>query len=483
MVIIKEVKERMINIEANIVGCFWYNPNLFYDYNELGLTVFKNDVWRLYFSIGKKMAMKDIKKIDDVAVETFLEGREKLLQVYNKYGGFSTIENLEYYATIENVEVYVKELKKWNVIYDMVEKIGINNEHIEKIMDLNADDVYQYFSAIFNNIFIGVNNNVFASKLNEGIEEIIKKAHQGLNKGMPINSDIISEEIGGWIDGQTYMIAGLSGAGKTTFVQEAILSAVWELNESCVVMLNEQDHEKWKQQFLTWIINNKILVGTNKTFNAKRWRNGGFTEEEFGWLFQAKKMLEEKEISGSIIFFHFNSYSQKEAERIIKKYSSLGIKKYVLDTFKLSSNRDDEAFWLSMQEDMRKFDDLVKPSNLNVGLLCTLQLQKASRLLRYLTQDNIGMAKNTIDVVSVALLMRRVWNDEYPGCGHEIKVKKPIPGTNSFENVTLDPKKNYVIIFIEKNRNGESQTYQVVAEQDLGRLIYREVGITDIPVS
>ena len=104
-----------------------------------------------------------------------------------------------------------------------------------------------------------------------------------------------------------------------------------------------------------------------------------------------------------------------------------------------------------------------------------------SRLLRYLTGDNIGMAKNVVDVASVTILMRRLWNDEYGGKAHEIEVKKPIPGTDSYTIVNLNPNKQYVVLFIEKNRNGSSQTYQVVAEQDLGTLAYKEVGICDIP--
>jgi len=478
-----KIKDKTKNIEANIIGCFWNNPQLFFDYNDLSVDKFKSGIWKLYFSIGKKMASKNIKVVDEVAVELFLEGKDKILNAYNEYGGFNIIKDLEFYCTVENVDVYVQELIKWDVIYNVVDKFTFTEDGINKLNDLNADDIYKYYSATLNNIFINMNEDVVMSKLNEGISKIIEDAHKGTNIGMPFNSPILSNEVGGWINGQTYIIGGLSGAGKTTFVQDVILSAIWELDEPCVIMLNEQDNVKWKQQFITWIINNMIIKNSAVYFNAKRWREGGFTEEEFTWLNKAEQLLTEKEVGGQIIFAELKSYSQKKAERIIKKYTDFGIRKFVLDTFKLSSDRDDEAFWLSMQEDMRKFDDLVKPSNLNVGLVCTLQLQKGSRLLRYLTSDNIGMAKNTIDVASVALLMRRVWNDEYPNCSHEIKVKKPIAGTESFETIILDPKKKYVVIFIEKNRNGESQTYQVVAEQDLGALIYREIGIVDIPVS
>ena len=34
---------------------------------------------------------------------------------------------------------------------------------------------------------------------------------------------------------------------------------------------------------------------------------------------------------------------------------------------------------------------------------------------------------------------------------------------------------------IDKNRNGESGSYQIVCKQNLGTLEYKEVGVTDIP--
>lgn len=472
------------NIEANVISCLWQTPQLYLDYDYLDVNKFKNPIWRFYFTIGKKMASKSIKKIEEIDVDLLLEGQDKLMETYIGFGGFDTVGDLQEVCNIENVSVYIEELVKWDVIYNIVDKFTIDSEVLSKIEGFNADGVYNYYTSVLNKTLNNVNNGVIISKFNEGIDELIANANEGLNAGMPFGSPILSQEIGGWIDGQTYILGGLSGAGKTTWVQDVILPAIWELEEPCVIMLNEQDNVKWKQQFLTWIMNNIVITNPSKHFDAKRWREGHFTEEEWLWLNEASRLLKEKEVGGHIIIAELKSYSQKQAERIIKQYASLGIKKFILDTFKLSNERDDnDAFWLSMQEDMRKFDDLVKKSNLNVGLLCTLQLQKTSRLNRFLSMDNIGMAKNIIDVASVALLMRRMFNDEYTGMSHEIKVKKPIPGTSSFEDVPLDPKKKYIIIFIEKNRNGESQNYQIVAEQNLGRLVYEEIGICDIPVS
>ena len=477
------IKENSKNIEGIIVATFWSNPQLYFDYSELTVDKFKFSAWKFYFGLGKKLASKGIKTFNELDIEVYLENNEKLKKAYEEFGGFKTIEIVSGLIDEKNIDGYINELLKYDALYNVVDNFNLTEEDIDKVKNLNIDELYNYFATILNNVFINTNDEVNSSKLNEGLDEIIERANKGMNMGMPYNSAILSNITKGLCLGQMYLLGALSGAGKSTFMQDVILASIWEMNEACVIMLNEQDHVKWKQQFLTYIINNIVLKDKpDKHFYSDRWLEGNFTEEEFEWINEAKEILLAKENSGMIIFIEFKSYSQKRTERIIKKYSALGITKFILDTFKLSSDRGDEQTWLSLQEDARKYDDLIKPANLNVTLILTLQLQKASRLLRYLTSDNIGLGKNVIDVASVSLLMRRLWNDEYPGGTHEIKVKRPIEGTDCTEEVLLDPKKKYVIIFIEKNRNGISQEYQIVAEQDLGLLKYREIGICDIPM-
>ncbi|MFA1509911.1 hypothetical protein ACDN41_11845 [Priestia aryabhattai] len=473
-------------IEANVIGCFWSNPHAYFNYPDVTRDMFKSPRWQFYFEIGKKLALKNIMKIDEMAVELLIQNSDKTKARFNKYGGFEPAETVMECATVENMDSYINDLKKWSALHNIVEILTMEESMLDEFKDLDVNELYDYYNAQLNGIFINADDGVETHKLGDGLDEIIEEANKGLNVGMPINSPILNEEIGGVIDGQIILVGGLSGTGKTSVTIQLELSALFMSEEPGVIMLNEQDHVRWKMELLTWIINNILLkdVENPKYFNKKRWRQGNFTPEERELLKAASEFLKNKMDNNEIILCHFKSYSAKQAERIIRKYASLGVKKFVLDTFKISSDRDDgESFWLSMQEDMRKFDDLVKASNLNVNLWVTLQLQKGAVLKRYLTGDSIGMAKNVIDVASVGLLMRRLRNDEYEGGKFEIKVIDPISPESKMtgRTVTLDPNKKYVIFFIEKNRNGESQTYQIVAEQDLGTLRYKEVGICDIP--
>lgn len=482
---LEDVKQLSISIESSLVGIFWKNPELMHDYSDIKQNMFINPLWKVYFSIGKLMVNKGATELDEVSVDTFLLSQSQLREKYIASGGYDKVALAMELANKNNIEFLVSELKKCSAVYSYISNLTITDEAYQRdLKDLGIDELYSYLTAQLNQVFINTTEGVNTERLDEGLEELISEADEGLSKGLPINSPILNDTTGGLISGQITLFGGLSGTGKTTITQEVHLSAIWELEEPCLIILNEQPRKKWTQQFLTWIINNKLLQPSDKKFTARRWRDGHFTAEEKQLLAKASQMLREKTVNNHIILAELDSYTQKKAERLIRKYAALGVKYFVLDTFKLSSDTKGDLYWLSMQEDMRKFDDLVKPAALNVHLWVTLQLSKGSIHKRYLSEDNLALSKGVLDVASVAVLMRSVRNDEYEGGKNQIDVVMPLTddyATGSGRKVILDPRKHYVVLFIIKNRNGVANTYQIVCENDLGSLRYKEVGVASIP--
>jgi replicative DNA helicase len=88
-----------------------------------------------------------------------------------------------------------------------------------------------------------------------------------------------------------------------------------------------------------------------------------------------------------------------------------------------------------------------------------------------------------IDPASTCIMVRNLFDDEYPGGKNELKVYR-LEGKNGKTKlpVTLNKDKNYQILFIVKNREGSANQYQLVIEHDLSRNILKEVGITVVPV-
>lgn len=485
MIGMTEISEMSKITESNLIGCLYNNPNLFLDHDELSSNDFNNEQWRFMFALGKKMALRGYNTLTSMDVETFIEqlGNEKIASGFEYYGGTRLVEDLHMiFDGNDNINVYIDDLKKWKAIAEIQKNFSIESkEDLVRLSKGSFNTLYDLFTAKLNNIFVNINEDVHTQEIGYGLDELIEDANKGMKRGLPIDSPILSDTINGINLGQIMLIGGQSGSGKSTWLIQQVLTSVFNNEEAAVFFLNEQDAKRFQQELLTWIINNVVLAGTNRFFNKVRWRDGGFSQEEFEWLYQAKEILENKTKNNKIIIVEFKTYSHKVVVRSIKKYAALGVKIFAIDTFKLSSDADPKnPFWLEMMQQMREFDDLVKPSNLNVSLICTLQLGKGAIVSRYLSANDLGMSKNIIDVASTCLLIRKMHADEYKGEKNEIKVWNTV-GDSRFE-IELDPARRHSIIFIEKNRNGIAQEFQVVAQHDFATFKYKEMGKSYISI-
>lgn len=486
---LQKIIENIRPYECQVVGALWKDPELYFEYFDVVKKIIKSYVWKFYLYLGDGLLKNNYKKFDNTTVETFLNNHPKKTD-YEKYGGYKLIENVMKNIDVSNIQSNIEILKKYAIIFDYITTMTITNDRLEKLFQQNSfDDVVSFFDLKTEEIlnkFVNESVSKVVSKIDDGLEEMIKKADKGENIGLPLNSKILNSEIGGLRLGECILFGGLTGTGKSTITQEIYLSSIWQHQESCVIFLNEQDVSKWQQQFLTWIINNILLKDETYKFNSRRWLQGHFTEKEKSLMNKAVKLLKSKVDSNLIIIEELNVYTSDEVIRSIKKYAKLGIKYFVLDTFKVSSNFNMQqgSVWFAMQEDIRKFCDLIKPSNLNVNLWITLQLEKGAVNSRYLTGHNIGMAKNITDTANVVLLMRNMHDDEYANGKRKLKVIEPVnldKIKNGVEKVLDNPSQAHSIIFLEKNRNGTSKQFQIVAEQNLGTLEWKEIGITSVP--
>jgi replicative DNA helicase len=171
----------------------------------------------------------------------------------------------------------------------------------------------------------------------------------------------------------------------------------------------------------------------------------------------------------------FKTFTTSNAIKVINKYSALGVKYFVLDTFKADSTTGaSENIRVQMNQNMVALYDTVKPANKNVHLLCTMQLNKASVRMKKYDLDSIGEAKGISDVSSTAIMMRKLFDDEREG----LKVYQDevdAQGIVHQKIIPLDPRKRYQVFFVVKSREGSTDR-QIVAEVDFSRNIYKEIG-------
>ena len=478
---VKTVKEYKLACEANIVSIYYKKPDLMYDF-ELNLEDFTENTWRVYWQIAYDIVIKEHKPVlDDVTIGLYLEKHSKLRQKYDDYGGYETIEKATGYVKTKNLGGYIAELNKWNTVLMMLKNKFPVYDRLSEFADMSLDDIYVEYEAILNHIFINADEDIQSYSIEEGIDDLIDELNEGLAVGLPYyEMPLLNKETGGQLTGNITLVGGLSNMGKTTLTRSLCIPASIKNGEKLVIIINEESRKKWQREMLVWVANNIYKFDLQKFVV----RDGKYSDEVMDMLRKCANWIKEKASDNTVTIIPFNKYRTEKAIKVIKKYASLGVKYFILDTYKADSGSRSDKMWLEMQQSMVDIYDTIKTDGgKDVHIVITFQLAKSSARQRFYSQDNIGQAKNIVDVASTCLMIRDVFEDEYTGEKNALKVYK-LEGKNGKSKipVNLDHDKHYQLIFIVKNREGAANNYQIVVEHDMSRNLLKEVGFTSVPV-
>lgn len=472
----KKVLEFKIAAEANVVSILYKAPDKLFDTN-LSLEEFSENTWKVYFQIIHDIVLVEKKNVvDEVTVGLFLEKHPKLKEKYDEYGGFNIIRSAMAYIEVENFDGYVSELRKWRAVIQLCKRGFPVKNRLSDYADMTAEDIYNEHSAYLNDVFVNIDSDVKSYDICYKIHDLIEKLDTGSAIGLPYYSmPTLTKETGGQYAGSITLLGGISNAGKSTVARSTTIPSIIEKNEKVVIMVNEDSKEKWQREMLVWICNNILKYDIQKHVV----RDGKYSTEVKEILHRAASWLEEKTKNHMITIIPFLQYQTSKAIKEIKKYAALGVSYFILDTFKMDAGKVSASTWMEMQQSMVAIKDTIKAEALNVHILITFQLEKGSSVMRYYTQNNIGMAKNIVDVASTCIMIRDIFDDEYDGEKKALYVYRP-EGKNSKIIQKLTKDKKYQVFFIVKNQEGAANSYQIVAEHDKSRNIIKEVGITNI---
>lgn len=477
---VKKIKEFKLSAEANVVSILYSNKDLFYNYSNLKLSDFSSNVWKVYFQIGYDIVVKENKVLDEITINFYLEKHEKLKEKYIEYGGFETIEKTNEYINKDNIDGYVQELFKWNTVLNMAKEGFPITDKLSELADMTIDEIYDEYEAKLNHLFINAETEIKSYNACDNVHKLIDKLNEGHTIGLPIaGCDILNKEISGLNLGNIYGLGGLSGAGKSTTAINWLFPSILKHDEKVVFIINEEDQTKLQKEMLIWTANNVF----KQTLHKYVVRDGSYNEETMALLRRCADWIEEKKENKNITVIPLEKYTTDMAIKIIKKYSSLGnVKYFCIDTLKENADSKTDKAWLDMTRDTVKLYDVIKPSAKNVCLLVTYQLGKIATKQRYYTNNEIGQAKSIVDVMSVNLMLRKPFDDEFRECKNELKCYR-LEGKKNLTKIPfrLEKDKEYIIVFITKNRFGATQSFQIVAEYDLSLNIYKEIGVCNIP--
>ena len=372
---IKQVNQYKEADEANIVAILYQNPDLIYETN-LHLEEFGNNVWRVYWTIADDIIKVEKKKaLDEITVGLYLEKHSKLREKYDEYGGYETIEAAGGYVKTENLYGYINELRKWNSVIKLAKMRCAVKDRLSDYCDMTAEEIYNEWEAQLNDIFSNIDHDVKSYDICDGIYDLIEKLDEGYAVGLPYNNmDIITKETGGQYLGSITLVGGLSNVGKSTFARNAVIPTAIREKERIVIIVNEDGLEKWQRELLIFVANNIIKDDLQKHVV----RDGHFEKRTKEILYKAADWLKEQTDNHIITILPFQQYKTENAIKTIKKYSSMGVKYFLLDTFKLDAGNVSDKAWLEMQQNMVKINDVIKPEAKNLHILITFQLAKGS---------------------------------------------------------------------------------------------------------
>lgn len=474
----KLVQEYRESCEANVVAIIYKSPDVLYDIN-LTLDDFYENAWRVYFTIAHDIIINEKKNVlDDMTVGLYLEKHQKLKKKYLEYGAYDTIEKAKKYVEVENLTGYIDELRKWKAVLRLCKQGFAVKDRLSDFADMTAQQIYDEFEGLLNDTFVNIDSDIKTYDISYKIDELIEKLDLGAAVGMPYyNMPMLTKETGGMYHGSITLVGGLSNVGKSTFARTAILPTVIEHKVPIVIMLNEDSVEKWQRELLVFVANNK----NNFDLQKHVVRDGKYKQDVKQALFDAAKWIKENTKNHLITVIPFQNFSTDKVIKIIRKYSAMGVKQFLVDTYKLDSGKVSVNSWLELQQNMVAINDVIKPEANNVHIMLTFQLAKGSATQRYYTQDNIGVSKNIVDPASTCIMLRNVYDDEKEGGKKALKVRMPQAAKSGIEK-PLYPEKNYQLVFIVKNREGSANQHQIVLEHDMSRNILEEIGITNVPM-
>jgi replicative DNA helicase len=467
----KKVKEYLVQSEANIVLLIYQNPEILYDY-DLKLEYFHNNIWRVFYAIAEGIVLGDKKStLDAITVGLYLEKHPKLAKKYEDYHGYSVIENGGEYIKIENLQGYINDLNKWNCVLKLLKQKFPVFDRLSEFADMTLSDIYGEYESILSHTFINAEEDVKTYNGVDGMHELIDEYNAGILVGLPLNdAPLLNKEISGLNRGHIYGCGAGTGIGKSSSAIHWLLPSVIEYNEKILLIINEEDERKVRSELLIYVVNNVFKV----EFKKYKLRDGKYSKEDLEILRKAADWLEEKKESRHITIVPLERYTTSIAIKLIKKYANFGIKFILLDTLKPSADSVSDNIWLQMQRDMVDLYNVIKPSNKNVTLWVNYQLGKSALKRKYLTNDDVGLSKSILDVMSANIMIRTVLDSELEGQKEELCCFK-IVGKSKIPFKLKDSNKRYVIIFLTKTRFGEGNI-QIVAEHNLSTNKFIELG-------
>lgn len=483
------IKENTIDNRANIEGLVLsslvQDLSLISEFN-LNEQDFKYDKSKFFFGLIRDLSKK-YKEIDEVTVATHVGNSPTLSESYKENGGWDSFKRLYELGNSKNYDKYVDDLLKVNMIEKLKKKLpgwdetkeieidGVKVKPVDKFPLMTSSQVYDFIELLIADVAVdSMGDDIVVENLVYS-EEDINLLKEGSNEGTPYSVSMrwINESgeerytlgcpsLSNITNGCTrrngvFTIAGTSGLGKSTWMFTSVVLGLVESGEKVLIVSNEMTSEYFKNILLSYVCSN---VYNYHSVTRKKISNWDFSSEEEIIVRKAMKFIEDK-YSDNIKFIAMNEFSIEKITKIAKKLAlSEGFGALCVDTFKSETSSEDVVN--NMVQGARDLDIFGKKMNMIV--IMTMQIGTyAENKVSYLSAAELSNSKQVKETCNTLLLFRKVANDielDPSKTKFYLKPYKMVKDTlrNKLipQEITLDTDKKYVLCFVNKNREGDS---------------------------
>ncbi|MEY8366562.1 DnaB-like helicase C-terminal domain-containing protein [Anaerovoracaceae bacterium 41-7] len=468
--LIKKRKE----IECNFVLSLWKDPDSIGTYNSIqnGVDIITED-GTFYYGIAQQIYNLGYRELNSMAVYTFLADKKVLQEGFDIRGGYNTVNEITSLLSVENIDSYYDEVVKNNALLDLYDA-GFDVEgNLDKFQKMTSDEIYDYLDYKINDIFVNKVAKLHVEDMSTGYDDYVEQWNEGVMKGFPIGYSILNYRLAGVHKKNLLLHMAHIGNGKTTSsILFYILPAI-ENGENVCIIANEQGNEEFRQMILSTVLFNRVNY---RKMNRQRFIQGGFSDEDLEHIELAKEWLEKQD--GKIIFIETADYSVQNVKKIVRKYSKIGYGLFIFDTLKPEVENSSTA-WADFSETAKELFMVAKQED--VAIIATAQLSAESMGRKFLDLGCVGKSRAIAETATQVVMFRTLSQDEKEKITVYNLHRDEDSGklTNIRDVYQLDLNKDYIVVFIPKNRFGDTRP-QIVYERNMAFNTLKEVGLTEI---
>lgn len=514
--------EDRIVTESLILSCIYQDLTLV---TETNLTEedFSTSRTSFYYALAKEL-VKKIKSLNELSVTSYVSANG-IKDLYEEYGGYNSIKNLQKLGDVKNFFSYVDDLKKIIMVdnlktkrnFDIYEPMLYHGSKVvlaDVLPTMSSYDFHNLVQLMFADVEIELENKdlvfedlAFTDKeLQDRLEgkqldtssfdTLLEWEDNGDFRYIQ-NFKILNEVLGGiQRKNGVHIVGASSGVGKTTFSLNLALSLVTTSNENVLIISNEQQSSYYKC-LLSAIVCQSVFRCYSLT-RKKISRNQFTTDEERQVFIMANEFIKEN-YGGKLRFLSVGSFNKDNICAIMKREKLKNNTNYIiLDTFKFEGGGSSSNIATELVETSRAVDSVA--TEFDIGVILPVQLLVSADKVSFLTSGALSNSKQIKEVANSVLLMRRVRKFELDKeqekyflkpyrwekgiKSYTKKLMNVIDSSNAkdkgkrFNKDVIDINNQHILLRIDKNRNGQDDVL-ILLEIDNQSGIIREKAYCD----